>query len=306
MDTMETNLSPQKKSCYDCVECDYHTSSSKDFNKHISTNKHKTRIFGIQQKILETKIAESRCHVCNTCGKEYKTNSGLWKHNKICDKENPQKSPNSESDKEIIKLLIKENAEFKNLILEIINKDKSSVTNNNNNITNNTNNTNSNNTFNLQFFLNEQCKDAINIDEFVENIKIQLNDLETTGRVGYVEGVSRIINKNLNGLDKFKRPIHCSDIKREILYIKNNNEWKKDDTEKQMLTKAIKQVACKSIGQIGEWKKENPDCADSESKKNDLYLKIISNSMSGMTTEEQSKNYEKIITNVAKEVIIEK
>ena len=180
------------------------------------------------------------------------------------------------------------------------------ITNNNNNITNNTNNTNSNNTFNLQFFLNEQCKDAINIDEFVENIKIQLNDLETTGRVGYVEGVSRIINKNLNGLDKFKRPIHCSDIKREILYIKNNNEWKKDDTEKQMLTKAIKQVACKSIGQIGEWKKENPDCADSESKKNDLYLKIISNSMSGMTTEEQSKNYEKIITNVAKEVIIEK
>ena len=305
MSIVELNLSPQNPSKFECKHCDYYTSSSKDYNKHISTNKHNLRIFVNKQEINEHPISTDKTHTC-FCGKQYKTNSGLWKHKKICVYKNPEKPTEkpveTDNDKEIIKMLIKENTDFKNLILEIINKDKSNTTNNNNI----TNNTNSNNTFNLQFFLNEQCKDALNIDEFVETIKIQLTDLETTGQLGYVEGVSRIINKNLNGLDQFKRPIHCSDIKRETLYIKNNNEWTKEDTEKLMLTKAIKQVANKNIGQIGEWKKANPNCTDSTSRKNDVYLKIVSNAMSGLTCEEQHKNYEKIISNVAKEVIIEK
>jgi hypothetical protein len=130
--------------------------------------------------------------------------------------------------------------------------------------------------------------------------------LETTGRRGYVEGVSRIINKNLKELDMFKRPIHCSDLKRETLYIKNDNEWKKENDDKPLLTKAIKQVANENIRQIGEWKKEHPDCTDSNSRQNDLYLQIVSNAMSGGTSEEQSKNYEKIISNIAKEVVIDK
>jgi hypothetical protein len=195
-------------------------------------------------------------------------------------------------------MLIQENKEFKNLILELIKKD-------NLNITNNTNNSH-NKTFNLQFFLNEECKDALNISEFVSSIKVELEDLEATGRLGYVEGVSRIMNKNLKELDINKRPIHCSDLKREILYIKNDDQWIKEEETKPILKKAIKQVAYENIKQINEWKKKYPDCTDSESRKNDLYLKIVGNSMSGLTTEEQLKNYEKIVSKVAKESIIDK
>jgi hypothetical protein len=133
-----------------------------------------------------------------------------------------------------------------------------------------------------------------------------LEDLETTGRLGYVEGVSRIINKNLNELDQTKRPIHCSDAKREVLYIKNDDQWVKENETKPILTKAIKQIANENIKQISEWRKKHPDCTDSDSRKNDMYLNIVSNSMSGTTVEEQSSNYEKIITKVAKEVVIEK
>jgi hypothetical protein len=315
---------PQK---FACSLCCYLTSNKKDFNKHLQTRKHTIADFQGEKSPETPKNPQKSNYEC-ICGKTYNDNSGLWRHKKKCKTilsnklqqdelallngglmlvapvEQPSQfvppaTPSENSgDKELLKFLIKENAEFKNLILEILNKDKSYITNNHI--------TNSNNTFNLQFFLHEQCKDALNIDEFVETIKIQLTDLETTGRLGYVEGVSRIINKNLNGLDKFKRPIHCSDIKRETLYIKNNNEWTKEDSEKLVLTRAIKKVANKNIRQICEWKKEHPDCTDSESTKNDLFLKIVSNSMSGLTCEEQCKNYEKIISNVAKEVIIEK
>ena len=168
------------------------------------------------------------------------------------------------------------------------------------------NNISHNKTFNLQVFLNEQCKDALNINEFVEQIKIQLTDLETTGRLGYVEGVSRIINKNLNKLETNKRPIHCSDIKRETLYIKDDNEWVKDDNDKTILKMAVKEIANKNIKKISEWRTTYPDCIDSDSRKNDIYLKIVSNSMSGSTKEEQFTNLNKIISKVTKTVAIDK
>ena len=165
---------------------------------------------------------------------------------------------------------------------------------------------NNNNTFNLHFFLNERCKNALNIREFVESIQVQLQDLENTGRIGYVEGISKIFINNLEQLDTHERPIHCSDSKRETLYIKNDNKWNKDDDKKSGLTRAIKEVANKNIMQISEWQKKNPDYNDPESKKNDKYMKIVLNSMSGSTQEEQSTNINKIIKNVAKEVVIEK
>ena len=134
---------------------------------------------------------------------------------------------------------------------------------NNNNLTNiNSHNVNSNNkTFNLQFFLNEQCKDALNIGEFVDSIKVQLTDLETVGHIGYVEGVSKILIKNLNELDVVKRPIHCSDLKREVLYIKDDDKWSKENDDKLVIKKAIKDVANKNIRQINEWTNLNPDCS---------------------------------------------
>ena len=133
-----------------------------------------------------------------------------------------------------------------------------------------------------------------------------MKDLENTGRLGYVEGVSNIILNNMKCLDTHKRPIHCGDLKREVIYIKDNNEWTKETEEKPILTNAIKVIANENIKQIHEYRKENPDCTNPESKKNNLYLKIVSNAMSGSTKEETDKNINKIINNVAKEVLIER
>jgi hypothetical protein len=154
--------------------------------------------------------------------------------------------------------------------------------------------------------LNETCKDALNINDFVSSIKLQVSDLENTGRLGYVEGVSKIILNNLKTLDTHDRPIHCADLKREVLYIKDNDEWKKDTENKEILTKAIKVIANENIKQISEFQKMYPDCSISDSNKNNLYLKIVSNSMSGLTPDESAKNINKIISNVAKVVTIDK
>jgi hypothetical protein len=247
------------------------------------------------------------------CGKEYKHRQGLWKHKKKCQngKVNgdtdilvENNKPEQSNKDNLIEFLIKENSEFKTLIMELIKKDNISNISNNT-VSNNTINSN-NKTFNLQFFLNEQCKDALNIGEFVDSIKVQLSDLENTGRIGYVEGVSKILIKNLNELDVVKRPIHCSDLKREVIYIKDDNKWLKENEDKQVIKKAIKDVANKNIRQITEWASLNPDCKNSESKKNNQYLNIVMNSMSGGSNEEQNNNIEKIIKNITKSVIIEK
>jgi hypothetical protein len=200
--------------------------------------------------------------------------------------------------------LMKENSEMRNMMMGVI-KTGTHITNNNNN-NNNTNTNSHNKTFNLNFFLNETCKDALNINDFVSSIKVSLSDLENTGRQGYVEGVSNIILKNLNNLEQYQRPIHCSDFKREVIYIKDNDKWEKEGEEKPLLTKAIKVIANENIKKIMEWKETNPDCTNSESKKNNLYLKIVSNSMNGSNKEEGTKNITKIISNVAKETIIQK
>jgi hypothetical protein len=171
---------------------------------------------------------------------------------------------------------------------------------------NNNNNNSHNKSFNLQFFLNETCKDALNISDFVKSIKPSLEELESTGRLGYVEGVSNIILKNLTTLDTSRRPIHCTDIKREILYVKDNDEWIKEQDDKPVLTKAIKVIANENIKNISEWRKENPGCTDSDSRKNNMYLKIVSNAMSGSSSDESCKNINKIIGNVSKNVVVDR
>jgi len=303
---------------FECEICNYNTCRKKDFNKHLLTSKH---ISNAKQSIYAVKndkycqplqpTYQDKKYEC-LCGKTYVDNSGLWRHKKKCTPNKEDKKLNipkiiepkiedkmpEKFDKEMLIIqLLKQNQELQQSLIEL---SKKSI-----NITNNTNNSH-NKTFNLQFFLNEECKDALNISEFVSSIKVELEDLEATGRLGYVEGVSRIMNKNLKELDVNKRPIHCSDSKREILYIKNDDQWIKEEETKPILKKAIKQVAYENIKQISEWKKKYPDCTDSESRKNDLYLKIVGNSMSGLTTEEQLKNYEKIISRVAKESVIDK
>jgi hypothetical protein len=306
----------QKNASYFCDFCQYKTDNKTDYSRHILTPKHSNNKFLINNNNNNTEKTPSIVIFKCSCGKEYKYQSGLCAHKKKCNIEKIEVNNNYETlnitpelildiiqqNQEFKELLIKQNKENQELQKQILEVCKNTSTNN----TNNTNINSHNKTFNLQFFLNEECKDALNISEFVSSIKVQLEDLETTGRLGYVEGVSRIINKNLNELDQTKRPIHCSDVKREVLYIKNDDQWVKENETKPLLTKAIKQIANENIKQISEWRKKYPDCTDSESRKNDLYLNIVSNAMSGCTAEEQTTNYEKIITKVAREVVIEK
>jgi hypothetical protein len=235
---------------------------------------------------------------CEKCKKIYKTNSGLWKHKKQCN--NEVISNIKTDDKELIMMLVKQNTQLfeqNNEMLEII----KNGTHNNSNNTNNSHNK----TFNLQFFLNETCKDAMNIMEFVDSIKLQLPDLENVGKLGYVEGISSIIATNLKALDVSQRPIHCADKKREVLYVKDENKWEKETEKKVTIRKAIKRVACKNQRLLSKFKEEHPDCGKYNSKFSDQYNKIVVESMGGSGDNDIEKE-DKIIKNISKTVMIEK
>jgi hypothetical protein len=254
---------------------------------------------------METKFSEIQRddYSCEICQKSFKNRSGLWKHNQKFHFD-PTIKPSSQITTELVLELIKNNKEMKEIILEQ-NTTINNLVMKSNNITNNITNINSNNkSFNLNVFLNETCREAINISDFVDSIKISMDDLENTGRRGYIDGITSIITKNLNGLELHQRPLHCSDLKREVLYIKDNDKWEKETEDRPILINAIKNIANKNIRQIQQWRNKYPDCVDSESKKNNLYLKIVSNSMNGLTEEESRRNINKIISNVAKETII--
>lgn len=307
-----------------CKYCDFKCSRSYDWNRHISTSKHKEKTERTNSgQINDSKSVEIRKKFKCLCGNQYRCRQGLWKHHKTCNvlnnnnkddnnainnDENNENEFKKLSSEEIFMKLLKDNQEFKQIIIEQNSKLIELVSTKNTTIINNTttNNSNSNNNFNLQMFLNVRCKDALNISEFVDSLQPKIEELETTGRLGYVEGISNIFLNGLQGLDINKRPFHCSDQKRETIYIKDNNVWEKEGENREKLKLAIKTVASKNIKQIPLWQKENPDCFDFSSKKNDQYLHIVSNAMNGLTPEETQKNYDKIISNLAKEVIIQK
>jgi hypothetical protein len=200
--------------------------------------------------------------------------------------------------------LLKQNQELQKSLIEL---SKEKTITNNNTVNNSINNSNNNNkTFNIQVYLNEDCKNALNLSEFVSSIQLQIHDLEETGRLGYVDGVSQIITTKLNDLEATMRPIQCSDVKRETLYIKEENKWFKEDDKKDKIKHAIKQITRKNIQQIPSWINANPGCTDPQSKNNDTYLHIVLNAMSGDSTEEQFKNINKIVTKVSKYTAIDK
>jgi hypothetical protein len=289
-----------------CKCCDYSTSKKCNYDSHKLTAKHKMvtndYIKGLNSAIIQPKISQEykEKFICS-CGKEYQHRQGLWRHNKVCNiKESEPEIKSQESKKDdLIEYLIKENKEIKELILELAKKD---TYNNNNNTTNNTNSHNK--AFNLNFFLNETCKDAMNIMDFVDSIKLQLSDLERVGELGYVEGISNIIVKNLKDLDVTQRPVHCTDKKRETLYIKDEDKWEKDE-ERLKLHKVVRKVTCKNQNLIPKFKEAHPDCNRSSSKFSDQYNKIIVESMGGSGDNDYEKE-EKIIKNISKKVFIEK
>jgi hypothetical protein len=291
---------------YECEKCDFKCSKKGDWNRHIATAKHLKLTFGDAQVTKKTSH-----HICEICNKKYISRNGLWVHKQKCsDKIGELKKDlaNEEKQQELIEYLLKENSEFKQLMMEQ-NKNMLLLAEKVGNTTNNHNTTNSNivtNNFNLQFYLNETCKNAMNIMDFVSQLQVGIKDLEETGRLGFAEGISKIFINGLKQINVNDRPIHCSDAKREILYIRSNNEWNKEGDNKLLLTNAIKHVANKNMKQIFEWTKEHPEYNDPDSRENDKYLQIVCESMCGSTQEETTKNYNKIIKNIVKETIIDK
>ena len=275
---------------YYCQNCDYYCCKKYNWNKHLTTSKHQNATVEIQSgKKWHT---NSHTFECDNCNRLYATSAGLWKHKKKCSNTNVEIQKDDKD--ELIMMLIKDNSELKNMIMEVIK-------NGTHNTTNTNTHTNSHNkAFNLNFFLNETCKDAMNIMDFVDSIKLQLSDLERVGEFGFVDGISNIIVENLKALDVTERPIHCTDKKREVLYVKDENKWEKDE-DKNKIKKAIKRVANKNIRLLPAFKQKYPDCNKSASIHSDQYNKMIVESM-----DTDGENENKIITNISKQVLVEK
>ena len=280
-----------------CIECDYKCCKKFNWDRHILTSKHikSTNVNQMSTK-NEQKEQKGTEYMCKNCGKEYKDKSGLWRHKKKCDKNEESTNKNDK----LVEYLMKENTELKHMIIDVC---KNVNTSQNNNSFNNTNSHNK--TFNLQFFLNETCKDAMNIMDFVDSVKLQLSDLEKVGEIGYVNGISNIIVKNLNALDESKRPVHCADTKREILYIKDDDKWEKEDENNKKMRRVIKKFADKNARLLPKFKEEHPDCGKYHSKFSDQYNKLIVEAMGGSGDNDLEKE-NKIITKIAKEVAINK
>jgi hypothetical protein len=321
---MLTEIVPKVPVYYTCCSCHYKTSRKSQYDRHLSTDKHK--MLTDVDPMLTNIDATKKSNICE-CGKLFKFRQSLHVHKKKCQpestyvaKKHNTNNSNEPSDNELIMMvikqnteLIKENCDLKNMMLIETSTCKTMMMEQSkllmkvieNGTHNTTNNTNSHNkSFNLQFFLNETCKDAMNIMDFVESIKLQLSDLEKVGELGYVEGISNIIVKNLNELEVTQRPVHCTDKKRETMYIKDEDKWEKDE-ENSKIKKVIKKVASKNQRLITKFKETHPDCIKYHSKYSDQYNKIIVESMGGSGDNDAEKE-EKIIRNISKNVVLGK
>ena len=295
METNSAKIQPNSAMRFYCNFCDYKTNKKCNYDTHLISLRHSQKA---SQETLGNQIQPKISQIqlfCEKCNKQFYNRSGLWKHkNKSCCSDDN----NMTTDKDIIMMLIKEHSEIKTLIMEVLK-------NGTNNQINNTTNTNSHNkAFNLQFFLNETCKNAMNIMDFADSIQLQLSDLEKVGELGYVEGISNIIVKSLKDLDVTQRPVHCTDKKRETMYIKDENTWEKDEEQKKM-HKLVRKVADKNARMLPKFKEAHPDCTKSASRFSDQYNKIIMEAMGGKGDNDFEKE-EKIIKRVSKEVIVDK
>ena len=293
-----------------CDFCEIKTDNKKDYTKHLLTAKHKKNEYLTNIEHISPK--NPIIHNCKNCNKNYKSRVGLWNHKKKCDSKkdkliNEEKTEdlNQEITPSMILNVIQQNQEFKDLLLEqnkiIIEMSKNSQINN----TINNNNNSNNKTFNLQLFLNETCKDAMNIMDFVDSIKIQLCDIESIGELGFVNGMSKLIIKHLNALDENMRPVHCNDPKRDSLYVKDSNVWEKEDPDNKKIKKAIKYISHKNICAIPQWKAKYPDCIYSDSLKSDQYNHIVVEAMGGPGDNDAEKA-DKIVKKIARKVTIDK
>ena len=297
------NLPPKPAKTFHCELCDFLCSKNSDYNRHLITAKH------LMANNANAGATAGVTHTCSKCNHEFKHASSLSRHKKKCviikPAEVKKETKLYEKDDNDMKMLttlilelVKSNTDLQKQMMEVC---KNGINTNNTSIVNSNNH---NKTFNLQFFLNEQCKDAMNIMDFVDSMKLEFSDLEEVGKVGYVEGISNIIIRKLNELDIYKRPIHCSDSKREIMYVKDENVWEKENSTYDKLRKAIKRVTYKNSAMLVPWSKEHPQCMNNQHHLNDVYVQMIGQCMGGKESFLESEN--KIMKKIAKSVIIEK
>jgi hypothetical protein len=304
MTTLDNGFYLKKPTFFSCEKCDFKCSYKKDFTKHLDTKKHKNTLLTTLDNAFYLKKPKLN-YCCENCPKIYSDRAGLWRHKKKCII--PEKTseiitdkPKTLTENELILTLLHQNNQLQTQIIDLC-RDRTITNINNMGAQINSHNK----TFNLNVFLNETCKDAMNIMDFVDSLKLQLCDLECVGKLGYVEGISNIILKNLKQMEVHKRPVHCSDSKREVMYIKDEDKWEKENEEKKKLRKVIKKIADKNAKLLPEFKKQYPDCTKATSKYSDKYNKLIVESMGGSGDNDGEKE-DKIIKNIAKNVIIDK
>ena len=300
-----STVSEKRQPEFSCDCCHYKTTVKRDYTNHLLTKKHE-RKSDCQQITTES-------YICNICNKCYKDRTGLWRHTKKnkCFVETEEKQKESAVDTplestfsnyDLVVQLLKQNNDLQQQLIELA---KEPRTVNNYNQSNNTSNT-TNNQFNLNLFLNESCKDALNIDDFMDSLQLTVEDLEKTGELGFVQGITRIFLNGLKGLDVTQRPIHCTDMKRETVYIKDQDKWQKETPEKTLMNQALNQVVRKNLKMIHVWREDHPDYLRSNTKDNDDYIKISVSSLGSEYDDEQKRMNEKIIRNVLKEVVVDR
>jgi hypothetical protein len=301
---MDNKNPPKNTDRYVCESCLFKTQHRRDYDNHLLTAKHKRITNGNNMTKTPTKF------IC-ICGKEYRNRHTLSRHRKYCDYKEIVAAPVVSQEfcnSSMMLDIINDNREFKSLLIEQLKENKElmnkliEVSSNPTTINNNNNNTTNNNQkFNLNFFLNETCKDAMSIEEFINNIRITVEDLLTIGDAGFVNGVSDIFVKQLRDLDVSKRPIHCTDSKRETIYLKENAAWNKDNHEKSRLKQIIERVEYKNVSALRDWCNENPDSKINNTPNNLLRDKIYMETLQG-----DDHNRDKIIKNISKEIMIDK
>jgi len=309
---MITDKLPVVNSKFFCSKCDYYTNKTSSYNKHLTTRKH--------QEATNDNVATDTFE-CNICNKAYKSRVGLWKHKKTCKGTTDTSStPNNMStiidNPTIVIELLKQNQEFKDLILEERREFQKIITdqsakmmelagNMGGNNHHNTTNTNSHNKFNLNVFLNEQCKDAMTLKDFVKNLEISMEEFIETGEHGFVDGLSQVLIQRINDMDIHDRPFHCTDLKRETVYIKDAEKWEKDEN-KEKLRKAVKGVAYKNERMRPVWYAETPNVDVLGSENCEKFFKYSAAALGGYGKEENKVFEDKIMRNVLKEVTIDK
>ena len=330
--TMLTKKTPNPATKFVCEKCNFKCSKQSDWTRHLITAKHKklTHLTNFTPK-----DASSIIHACTICNKQYKSRMGLWQHQKKC---TPKQEPVEETpietsqnppmvpDMNVFIDLLKQNQEFKEFMVEQskqiqemqVNMQETQQENQElqkqlieavkvgQHIENQTNINNNNQKFNLNFFLNEQCKDAINMSDFLENMELNLEDLSETGRLGYVGGISRILVNKLQELDVYKRPMHCTDMKRETLYIKENDEWEKQVNSKEKVQTIINKVAKTNLKNLPQWRDEHPEYQVFDTPENLEYMNLCNVSLGGMGEDENRQYRDKILRSVVKEIMVNK